>query len=280
MKVLAIQLDCAWEDRNANFLRAERLLAAKDPEPGSLVVLPEMFAAGFTMDQGKVAEASDGETASFLSRIAREYRVFMLGGAVTRGTQERAWNEALAFGPDGVRLARYRKLHPFTFAGEAEHYQAGDEIALFSWNGLRVAPFICYDLRFPEVFRLAVLAGAEVMAVIANWPARRAAHWKLLLRARALENQAYVVGVNRAGRDPHHAYAGGSLIVGPDGEVEGEMGAEEGMLAGILSPERLREARARLPVLPDIRAELLGRLRLAEQAGDGTNPAAKRRSRD
>src|SRR5207248_5294148 len=136
------------------------------------------------------------------------------------GSDGRARNKALVFSPAGELLASYAKMQPFVPGGEAEHYAAGEKIVAFRWADFVISPFICYDLRFPEIFREAVAAHRpELFVVIANFPEKRIGHWVPLLQARAIENQAYVVGVNRIGKDPHYTYSGRSLIIDPHGEI-------------------------------------------------------------
>jgi omega-amidase len=267
MKVLGLQFDIAWEDRRANFRRVEDLLDAHGPPPNSLVVLPEMFSSGFTMNVKGVAEDSEGETATFLGGIARERGIYVLGGAVAKASPGRGWNQALAFTPDGKESLRYRKLYPFSPGGEDRHYDAGDGVGTFQWEDVLVAPFICYDLRFPEAFRMAMLEGSGLFVVIANWPAARARQWEVLLRARAIENQAYVVGVNRCGQDPNHSYAGRSMIIDPLGELVQGVGDEEGVLSGEVEPKAVKAAREAFPCLHDVRAEFLGRPASGKRAG-------------
>ena len=141
----------------------------------------------------------------------------MLGGTVTKGANDKGRNECVAFSPEGRLLARYCKMQPFTLGGEMKHYSAGPAVARFEWGGFSVSPFICYDLRFPELFREATRRGASLLVVIANWPIVRVDHWVTLLRARAIENLAYVVGVNRCGTDPALVYPGRSIVVDPKG---------------------------------------------------------------
>ncbi len=226
MNLVAVQLDIAWEDQQTNFAGVRALLAEAPPEKGSLILLPEMFASGFSMDISRIAEAPGGPTEGFLAEIAQAYGSFVLGGMVSQTPAGRGRNEAVAFGPDGLRIARYAKLHPFSYAKETDYFDSGDEIVTFPCGDFTVAPFVCYDLRFPEVFRAAVRQGATLFPVIANWPQARAAHWPALLRARAIENQAYVVGVNRCGNDPNVGYAGDSILFDPKGECLAEAGSE------------------------------------------------------
>lgn len=257
MRIVACQLDIVWEDKHANFDRVRQMLAQANLAPGTMVVLPEMFATGFSMNAAQIAEAAEAETEQFLSATARERGVALVAGMAARGSDGRARNEAVAFSADGRLLARYAKLHPFRLGGESQHYAAGQDVAVFACHEWRVAPFICYDLRFPEVFRAAVGRGAELLLVIANWPAVRAHHWLPLLRARAIENQACVVGVNRCGLDPHHAYSGRTVIIHPQGDVLADAGENEGVISADLEPAVVTEYRREFPALADLRKEFL-----------------------
>ncbi|MCX5675562.1 MAG: carbon-nitrogen family hydrolase [Planctomycetota bacterium] len=258
MHVTAIQLDIAWENKPANFERVCRLVAAARPEVGGLVVLPEMFATGFSMDVARIHEGPEREAETFLAGLAREHSAYVIGGVVTLGPDGRGRNEAVAFGPDGCEIARYAKMHPFSFGGEPRHYAAGDRIVTSPLGEFTAALTICYDLRFPELYRAAVLAGADLLVVIANWPAPRAAHWAALLAARAIENQAYVVGVNRCGSDPKHAFSGHSRIIDPRGTVIADAGEREGSIRASLDLEALKAYRREFPALADIRKDLIG----------------------
>ena len=150
-------------------------------------------------------------------------------------------------------IAFYAKMKPFTLGGERSHYEAGKNPIVFEWQGSKVAPFVCYDLRFPEIFRdIAATDRPEVFIIIANWPDKRAHHWVALLQARAIENQAYVLGVNRAGKDPYYTYAGRSLIVDPDGKILVDAGSEERCIQGQIDLPQLRKYRAGLPFLDDL----------------------------
>ena len=255
MRVVACQLDIVWEDKAANHENVRRLLAAAGNLAGALVVLPEMFATGFSMNVSEIHEGDARPSEKFLSELAAEHRACFVGGVVTQGADGKGRNEAVVFGPDGKSVARYAKLHPFTFGREAEHYSPGDELVVFTWQDFSVAPFICYDLRFPEVFRAAVRRAAQLILVIANWPDTRAEHWAALLKARAIENQAYVVGVNRRGTDPELSYAGGSMIVGPRGDVLAHAGSEETIVSAELELPPLLAYRREFPALQDMHDE-------------------------
>jgi len=251
--LVVLQFNIAWEDKRANFATVERLLTESPPPKGSLVVLPEMFATGFTMNTAAVAEDYGGETEQFLARTAKQFGIFLLAGAAMRGRDQRVRNKALVFSPAGDLLAFYAKMRPFTPGGEAKHYAAGERTTAFQWRECVVSPFVCYDLRFPELFREATrVQKPELFVVIANWPEKRIQHWVTLLQARAIENQAYVAGANRVGTDPYYSYTGRSIIVDPMGEIIADARGSEGRAEAALDLAGLRKYRAGLPFLDDM----------------------------
>jgi predicted amidohydrolase len=259
LRAFAVQMDIAWEDPQANCARAKAMIADAGVAPGDLVVLPEMFATGYSMDVPHVAEEPrSGGIQRFLSTIAEDTEAYVLGGVAVRAGAARARNEAHLFAPDGRRALRYAKMHPFGYAGETEHYAPGERLAVEPVGPVRLAPLVCYDLRFPEAFRQAVRCGADAFAVIANWPAAREAHWRHLLTARAIENQAFVIGCNRAGADPNVTYDGGSRIIAPDGRLLAEAGADAEVISAELDVHALHRLRETFPVLRDMRDDLLG----------------------
>lgn len=252
MKLYCVQLDIVWENKPANFDRAQKLIAAQSPAAGSLVLLPEMFATGFSMNASAIQEKPGGETDQFLSSVATKFGVF-LGGGVVANLDGSPQNQFVVFDPDGKEIGRYSKIQPFTPGGESQHYAAGIRPISFRWRDLIVSPFVCYDLRFPEHFRQAVNLGAHLMTVIANWPVGRIQHWVTLLQARAIENQCYVAGVNRCGSDPKLTYSGRSLIVSPKGEILADAGDGERVICASIDPEELAVYRRDLPFLADMR---------------------------
>ncbi len=252
MRVVAVQLNVQWENKAANCGRVRSLLLESGVKAGDLVVLPEMFATGFSMNVAVTSEGKDRPTERYLSELAKEMRVAIVAGVVSDASEGRGFNEAVVIGPTGV-LARYRKIQPFVPGREAVYYEAGDAVVSFAWQGATVAPFVCYDLRFPEVIRRAAKLGAEVICVISSWPASRTHHWLRLLQARAIENQAFVVGVNRCGDDPCFHYKGRSVIVDQHGEIIADAGESEGVIHAELNLEELRSYREKLPFLKDMR---------------------------
>ena len=251
MQISGLQFDMAWEDRKGNFGTVRRWVDGREFSPGGMIVLPEMFSTGFSMNISAIAEQEPSLTEAFLAEIAADTENLVIGGLVTEKSNGRGRNEALAVSPDGSHLARYQKIRTFTYTGESAHYDRGTELALFDWQGWKVCPLICYDLRFPEIFRRGVGQGAELFVVIASWPAVRVEQWITLLRARAIENLAYVIGVNRTGEDPAWPYPGRSIIIDPWGKIVADGGADDGWIGAELDHQLLLDWREEFPALED-----------------------------
>ncbi|MDP6635630.1 MAG: carbon-nitrogen family hydrolase [Phycisphaerae bacterium] len=255
MNALCIQFDIVWSEPEVNHRIVSDMLSSTDLQPGDLAVLPEMFSTGFSMDSSALAEPPDGPTTVFLSEIARRYGLYVLGGLATRHG-ETFRNEAVLFGPDGSVMGRYWKVHLFSPSEEGMHYTPGDETIVIPTGEFMLAPAICYDLRFPELFRSAAADGADLIVVAANWPAKRIDHWTCLLRARAIENQAYVVGVNRCGSDPNYIYGGQSAIIDPQGNTLAIAGNEQCVISAPLDMNALKSWREDFPALGDTRRDM------------------------
>jgi omega-amidase len=254
MKIGLLQMDVAWHRKEVNFARAEYLAEKARSEGCDLIVLPEMFSTGYSMDLAVVAEEEDGDTAHFLSGLAKKTGLNIIAGfAVRTSGGPRGKNMAVAYGRPGAVIGRYEKMRPFSLAGEGRFYEAGREAVTFAVDGIPFSVFICYDLRFPELFRR-VAREVTAICVIANWPASRQDHWETLLRARAIEDQCYIIGVNRTGTDGNSlVYEGGSLIIGPSGETICAAGAAEGLTYGEIDPGLVDEVRSQFPFLLDMR---------------------------
>jgi omega-amidase len=251
MQIAVVQLDIVWEDKVRNHHRVAELLAGSDIQPGTLIVLPEMFDTGFSMQLARTAQSANRESEAVLRQLAHQFQSTVLGGVVGPEIDGKASNEAVAFSPEGDELVRYQKQRPFSLVREGSHYPAGSGGQMFEWNGVCVAPFICYDLRFPELFRPAAFNGAELIAVIACWPAVRSEHWVRLLQARAIENLAITVGSNRCGEEPGLKFDGRSCAFDHMGVPLFEADSQPQVLKADIDIEALRRWRQKFPALRD-----------------------------
>lgn len=268
MRAAGLQCDLVWEDPRANRERLRPRIDAAVRDGARLVVLPEMWPTGFSMATDRVAEDEDGPSERFLSDTARATGA-AVGGSVAqrRPGAARPRNVFVLALPDG-EVHRYAKIHPFTHGGETRHFDAGDTVVTVAFGGVRITPLVCYDLRFPELFA-AVAERTDLFVVVASWPAVRAANWAALLTARAVETQAYVLGVNRVGSGGGLDYRGGSRLVAPmgalvDGDAGGPDAAGDGaerVVAGDVAATEVAAVRARLPFLADRRPDVYRRLR-------------------
>lgn len=252
MQIVAVQLNMAWEDKPRNHQRLRDLLDQSSIAPGALVIVPEMFETGFSMNTHATAQSESREGETLLCELARQYDVAMMGGVVNSDGGESARNECVAFAPDGTELVRYQKMQPFSLSGEDMRYPAGAEHQIFTWQGVRISPFVCYDLRFPEIFRKAVADGAEMLTLIACWPAKRSEHWVRLLQARAIENLAPVVGVNRCGEEPNLAFDGRSSAFDHMGVQLFEASDREQVICTEIDIDASRRWREKFPALRDM----------------------------
>ncbi len=278
VKAHLVQMELCWEDPPSGFRRAWSLLESARPDPGDLVVLPEMFDTGFSMHTERTRD--QGQTLRWLHDAAEKFGVTIQGGRTVREPgREHARNVmtvVAAGGPENSAgstparlMAQYAKVHPFSLGGEHEKFEGGREIVTYEWRSgpsvLCVCPAICYDLRFPELFRAGLDRGAELFAIGACWPKTRQHHWRALLLARAIENQAFVLGVNRVGADPPGTngalgqplqYAGGSIAVSPTGEALGELSDREDVLSVEIDPGAVSRWREKFPAWKDRRRDL------------------------
>jgi predicted amidohydrolase len=252
VNIALIQFDIAWEDVAENHRRVAERVERASEQGARLAILPEMFPTGFSMDAARIAQPAGGETEAFLKRKAADLSLWLIGSIPEAG-ETAPRNTVLVVSPTG-EVARYAKIHPFTYAGEHRHYAAGDRVVTVEIDGVRVTPFVCYDLRFPEPFRFAARE-TDLFVVVANWPDARREHWRTLLRARAIENLAYVAGVNRVGDGGRLHYAGDSALIDPWGTTLVEGDASDRVLPGDVDPQAVSDARARFPVLEDVRPE-------------------------
>jgi len=255
LRVALVQQDTVWQDPQANLARARSFVEAAAQAEARVVVFPELFSLGFTMAPEAFAEPIPGPTSNTLAALSREFGLYVVG-SVVEAHAPHPRNATFVTAPDGSVIASYRKIHPFSYGEENQHYSGGTDCPVFEVDGIPCGLQICYDLRFPEPFRALALRGAEVVFIPANWPLRRISAWSTLLAARAIENQMAICGVNRVGRDPQLEYPGRSAIHDSFGEVIAVGEATEGLVVGDLDLAQLRAWRERFPALRDRRPEV------------------------
>ena len=220
MRVYLVQMESVPGEKEKNLEKARRMVLEAKPTCESLILFPEMFATGYIPERAEELaenfETGSGPTAQMLSELAKETDCFILGGGMHRAANGYT-NRICLYGPAKAtdKQIYYDKVHPFF--PEQKNFTPGKEITLFKTQDITLATSICYDLRFPELFREARAKGAQALTVQASWPAARNEHWETLLRARAIENQAYVIAVNNASADG--TYIGNSQVIAPDGEI-------------------------------------------------------------
>lgn len=251
LRVAAVQHDIVWESPSTNFGHLEPRIDQAVGAGAELVVLSEMYSTGFTMNSAEMAEDLDGPSTEFLAEQAARHRVWVTGSIPIRWPDGVAYNTLTLAGPQG-ELHRYRKIHPFTYSSEPENYGAGTDFLSVEVNGVRCTFFVCYDLRFADEF-WATARDTDLFVIPANWPERRRTHWRSLLHARAIENQAYVVGVNRVGEGDGLAYVGDSMIIDPWGEVLASGAGGEVLLVADVDAGVVADTRAAFPVFADRR---------------------------
>ena len=250
LRVALGEYDTGWHQPEVSLNRADVCIARAASIGARLVVLPEMCATGFTMEPEQWAQPHDGPIVGRLRMLAQKHGVFVIAGVAMRDAHG-YHNVAAVLDADGNLAATYAKQRLFAYANEHEHYVAGTTTVIVDVHGVRVAPFVCYDLRFPELFRSAAPA-TDLMVVVANWPTARRAHWDALLPARAIENLCYIAGVNRTGSGGGLRYDGGSAAYDPWGQsVAARMAVASPNVVDV-STARVRAVREKYPFLEDI----------------------------
>ena len=248
LNITLLQTDIVWEDKDINLEHYSAMLAGITGKK-QVVVLPEMFSTGFSMAPEQLAEPMDGPTMQWMVRMAAQHRCILTGSLMIKEDGQ-YYNRMLWVQPDG-HIGHYDKRHLFAYAGEDKHYTPGETRQIVSVNGWGILLQVCYDLRFPLWARN---QGDEydVLLYVANWPQQRNLAWKTLLQARAIENQCYVVGVNRVGSDAkNNLYSGDSSVFGPLGEMIWQETGSEAIYTATLQRDHLLKTRTDLPFLAD-----------------------------
>lgn len=250
MRVVMVQWNAVAGDPQANLDKA--LALAKQVSGADIIVFPELWTTGYTAYlKGALSADLFERSLNVLSEVARQTRANVIAGTVPEPAGSGSYNTLFVFGRSGEVRGRYRKIHLFGPLGEKEVFQRGAAPGLVEIEGVLCGLMVCYDLRFPELARTLVLRGAQVIFVVAQWPLERSRHWRILLEARAVENQVFMIGVNSAGERDGVVFGGGSLVVGPWGDVLAEGGGAEGLFPVEIDIGEVNRVRARLPVLQD-----------------------------
>lgn len=252
LKVSLIQCDQIWEDKKANLAHYETLLE-KIQKPVDIVVFPEMFHTGLSMNAVEMAESINGESVQWIMKMAKKYDCAITASLIIQ-EGDQFYNRMVFIQADG-NLQQYNKRKLFGLAKEDLTYTPGETQNIFEYKGWKIFMQVCYDLRFPEIMRNKVENNNydyDLLINVANWPERRSLHWKTLLRARAIENQVYVIGVNRVGKGKNDLpYSGDSSIIDPAGKIIAQVSHDEAVVNEKISYENLEEVRREMPFLKD-----------------------------
>ncbi len=250
MKIGLVQYNPSWENKEANKKKILEML--NDVKEVELLIFPEMSLTGFSMEPQKIGEGIGGASFRFFSELAIHNNINIMAGIVEK-RKERYYNTLIHIKPDGKLVKLYRKIHPFSYSGEDKYYSAGVRPAMSKIKKWKVGLTICYDLRFPELFRKYGKKRAHLIINIANWPDSRIEHWRTLLKARAIENQCYVAAVNRVGDDPKLHYIGFSSVFDPMGKEIISVENEEKLIIAEIDKNYVNEVREKFPFLDDIK---------------------------
>jgi omega-amidase len=251
MKVALVQYSPVWENPNKTIQKLDLLIDNADLSNVSLLVFPELSLTGFTMKSEIFAEEMDGISFNYFMHLSRRLKKHIFAGIIERDGKD-IYNSLIHFDNKGLIRVIYRKIHPFSLAKENKHYNAGRETITTKIDKVTFGLSICYDLRFPELYRHYGNEKIDVLINIANWPFARINHWDTLLQSRAIENQSYIIGVNRIGNDPYLEYPGHSSVISPMGEIVGQT-LEEEILVVEINSDTVSEIRTELPFLDDIK---------------------------
>lgn len=230
MRIALGQLSMIWEDKEESIKKGEKMIAYGAKNGCRLIVFPEMSFTGFSMNTEKISENEiESPTVATMKTMAEKYHIAIGFGWAAQDAKGKVTNRFTLVDQKGATLGEYCKIHPFSYGNEDKHYEKGTEIITVPFENRNIALFVCYDLRFPEIFQIAARK-ADIMLVIANWPGKRRIHWETLLRARAIETQSYVAGVNCVGEIDNTVYTGDSMAVDAMGNILGKISNTEGVL--------------------------------------------------
>jgi len=247
LKLALAQLDIAWEDKIVNKETAQQFIKQAATENADMILFPEMTLTGFSMNTPLIGETNN-ETTEFFNEMSSKFNI-SIGFGYVDGTSN-SKNIYSVVAPSGAELVNYTKIHPFSFGEETEFYQSGNGVCTFDAFDFTISPFICYDLRFPEIFQIASKT-ATLITVAANWPIERREHWIILLKARAIENQCYIAGINRVGQGNGLSYSGDSMIIDPLGNIISSLYMEDGLIIADIFPYIVTQTRENFKLKED-----------------------------
>lgn len=251
------QMDIRFGDPDANLLTVQRMTQEAKERGSDLILFPELWSTAYDLTQAS-RHASNLDSGLFaeIATLARQTGIYILGSTLSLLGKDRFGNTLTVFAPDGGLLADYSKIHLFRLMDEHQYLTAGDQPVTVDFPFGRAGLAICYDLRFPELFRSYALAGAGMAFLPSEWPQPRLAHWQTLVRARAIENQIFMFACNRIGADAHNQFFGHSLVVDPWGEVLAEGGETEELITLTVDFSKIEEVRSKIPIFGDRRPEV------------------------
>lgn len=250
MKIAMVQYNPVWENKSASMEKLKSLLSQTDAM--DILIFPEMTLTGFTMKSNDFAEELEGESHLFFSSLAKEKKCAVMYGMIEKG-KKKNFNTLVHLNNQGKIISTYRKIHPFSYSSEDIFYGKGKNTVVTKVKGIKIGLSICYDLRFPELYRFYAKEKVHLIVDIANWPDTRIEHWRTLLKSRAIENQCYVAGVNRVGNDPKLHYNGFSSVFDPMGKEIIAVENEEKIITAEIDKTYVDAVRKKLPFLDDMR---------------------------
>ncbi|UJZ87097.1 carbon-nitrogen family hydrolase [Heyndrickxia coagulans] len=257
MKMAIVQMDIAFGEPEKNFLQVDSFISQAAKQDADVIVFPEMWNTGYALkDLEKLADKNGEQTKNMLSRLAKQHAIHVVGGSVATKKAQGFFNTMYVANRNGDIVAEYDKAHLFPLMDEPVYMQPGQAKNIFELDRVECGGVICFDLRFPEWIRAHVLDGAKIMFIPAEWPKQRMDHWEILLQARAIENQCFVVAANRVGSDPDNEYNGHSMIISPRGEVYLSSEEGEGIFYADIPLDEVDRVRNTIPIFRARRPEL------------------------
>jgi omega-amidase len=257
MKIACVQMDIVFGNPEKNFANVKQYIQQAASNKADTIVLPEMWNTGYALSELNTFADENGEkTKELLINLAKRYKVNIVGGSVATKRNGQFFNTMYVVNREGELASEYDKAHLFKLMDEHHYMEPGQTANLFTIDNVTCGGVICYDLRFPEWIRKHVLHGSKIMFIPAEWPQKRIDHWQILLQARAIENQCFIVAVNRVGSDPNNEFNGHSMVIAPWGELLIAKDEKEGIYYADLDLQQVEKVRKTIPIFQDRRVEL------------------------